>query len=90
MATGTIKRINIDRGFGFIKRDDGGGDVFLHAMQVRGAYTFEQLEMGMRLSFDINNDEAKGPRAFNVRVLGGKESDDVIEMERTKSALSWD
>lgn len=67
--TGTIKRMNIERGFGFITRDDGHGDVFFHAMQVNRSadnLLFAKLEMGMRLAFDVE-DTPNGPRAFAIR-----------------------
>ena len=38
MATGTIARLLIDKGFGFI-RDEGGIEHFFHRSSVRGAVT---------------------------------------------------
>ena len=43
MASGTIKRLVRDRGFGFI-RDDGGQEWFFHRSSVQGS--FDQLNEG--------------------------------------------
>lgn len=62
--TGTVKWFNSKKGFGFITRDDGQGDVFVHfsAIQSRG---FKTLEEGQKVEFEIAQDE-KGPKATNV------------------------
>ncbi len=62
--TGTVKWFNSKKGFGFITRDDGQGDVFVHfsAIQSRG---FKTLEEGQKVEFEISKDE-KGPKATNV------------------------
>ena len=65
MASGTIKRVVRDRGFGFI-RDDGGQEWFFHRSAVH-AENFEALDEGQRVSFD-EEPSAKGPRAANIRV----------------------
>ena len=49
MATGTIKFFNDEKGFGFITRDDGGDDVFVHVRSLNGLAT---LMEGMRVRFD--------------------------------------
>ena len=46
MPTGTIARLLIDKGFGFI-RDEGGIEHFFHRSSVRGA-VFELLREGQR------------------------------------------
>jgi cold shock protein len=66
MATGTIKRLVRDRGFGFI-RDEAGQEWFFHRSSVAGS--FDQLNEGERVSFD-EEPSAKGPRAGNVRSEG--------------------
>jgi len=64
MASGTIKRIQRDKGFGFI-RDSSGQEYFFHRSAVQGS-TFDSLSEGQRVSFD-EEQSPKGPRAGNVR-----------------------
>ena len=63
MATGTIKKVVADRGFGFITGEDGK-DVFCHfsAIQTDG---FKTLKDGQQVTFDVTQGE-KGLRAANV------------------------
>src|SRR5207249_11503116 len=68
MPTGTIARLLIDKGFGFI-RDEGGIEHFFHRSAVRGA-VFELLREGQRVEFTVE-DSAKGPRAGDVRLIEG-------------------
>jgi cold shock protein len=67
MATGTVKWFADDKGFGFIKPEDGGDDVFVHhtAIQATG---FRTLAEGARVEFEITQVQ-KGPQAANVRVI---------------------
>jgi cold shock protein len=68
VATGILKMFNADRGFGFIKPDEGGNDVFVHVSAAEQAGI--QLQQGMRLGFDQETDRKTGkPRAANLRVL---------------------
>ena len=68
MANGTIARLLIDKGFGFI-RDESGVEHFFHRSSVRGA-VFELLREGQRVDFSTE-DSPKGPRAAEVRLLEG-------------------
>ena len=66
MPTGTIARLLIDKGFGFI-RDEGGIEHFFHRSAVRGA-VFELLREGQRVEFSAE-ESSKGPRAGDVRLI---------------------
>jgi CspA family cold shock protein len=62
---GTIKRLVMDRGFGFLSGEDGK-EYFFHRSSVEGS--FEGLQEGQKVSFDIESSAPKGPRASRVRV----------------------
>jgi CspA family cold shock protein len=64
MASGTIKRLAREKGFGFI-RDDGGQEWFFHRSSLQGV-SFDTLQEGQRVNFD-EEQSPKGPRAGNVR-----------------------
>jgi CspA family cold shock protein len=68
MPTGTIARLLIDKGFGFI-RDESGLEHFFHRSSVRSA-VFELLREGQRVEFQAE-DSTKGPRAGDVRLIEG-------------------
>lgn len=61
---GTIKRLIRDRGFGFIRSEDGQ-EVFFHRSALEGL-DFDGLREGEKVSFEMERG-SKGPRAVNVR-----------------------
>lgn len=65
---GTVKWFSAEKGYGFITRDDGGGDVFVHFSGVLGE-GFRSLAEGQRVTFEVT-DGPKGPQAQNVETLG--------------------
>ncbi len=66
MPQGTIKWFSRNKGYGFIKREDGE-DVFVHftALSMDG---FKALNEGDRVEFDIVEKD-KGPQAENVKLI---------------------
>jgi CspA family cold shock protein len=68
--SGTVKFFNGERGYGFIKPDDGGRDVFVHITAVEQA-GMKSLNEGQRIQFDVEPDKkGKGPKAVNLVVTG--------------------
>lgn len=67
-ANGTVKFFNDMKGFGFIQRDDGGEDVFVHisALERSGVGLVTQND---RLAFDIEVDRRGKFSATNVERL---------------------
>ncbi|HEU5432167.1 MAG TPA: cold shock domain-containing protein [Thermomicrobiales bacterium] len=70
MATGTIKTIRDDKGFGFIAPDagQGQGDLFFHRSAVENN-DFDALRVGERVDFTIEPDprDPSRRRAVHVR-----------------------
>lgn len=63
--TGTIKRLYLDKKFGFIVGEDGR-DYFFHVTDVKKPHALAQFEAGQAVCFD-GQDSSKGPRATRVR-----------------------
>jgi CspA family cold shock protein len=64
--TGTVKWYSAAKRFGFIIRDDGGKDIFVHASVLQRA-GIESLSPGQRVTVDIVEGR-KGPEASAIRL----------------------
>ena len=64
VAAGRIKKIIPDRGFGFVRGDDGN-EVFFHRTELT-AVDFDTLQEGEPVTFDVV-ESPKGPRARNLQ-----------------------
>ena len=62
---GTVKKWLDFKGYGFIKPDTGGDDVFIHNSDIKGSY---DLKEGQKVEFDIET-SYKGPKAVNLTVV---------------------
>lgn len=62
METGTVKFFNAEKGFGFIKPDNGGKDLFVHSTAIESGPIAEND----KVEFEIGEGK-KGPCATKVR-----------------------
>lgn len=63
MATGTVKFFNEAKGFGFIKTDDTGKDLFVHVSGL-----VDKVKEDDKVQFDVQEGK-KGPNAVNVKKI---------------------
>ena len=68
MATGTVKWFNPVKGYGFIKPDRAGADIFVHISAVTPLGY--ELRDGEKVTFEVAPDKRTGKeRAINVSVI---------------------
>ncbi|MBI2269680.1 MAG: cold shock domain-containing protein [Bacteroidetes bacterium] len=61
MKTGTIKFFNVSKGYGFVKDDETGQEVFVHATGL-----IDQVRQDDKVTFEIAEGK-KGLNAVNVK-----------------------
>ncbi len=64
-TNGTIKKVQSDRGFGFIAAEDGE-EYFFHRSGLDPSLNFDSLAGGEAVTFEVEKSD-KGPRANRVR-----------------------
>jgi len=62
LAVGTVKWFNAQKGYGFIRPNDGGKDVFVHISAVERA-GLGTLNEGQKVKYDIARDRGKDAAA---------------------------
>lgn len=68
--TGTVKWFDEKKGYGFIKRDSGDGDIFVHYSAITGR-GFRTLNDGDRVEFGVAPGK-QGLTAVNVNKVEGE------------------
>jgi len=58
MAVGTVKFFNTQKGYGFIRPDDGSKDVFVHITAVERAGMRSLME-GQKVSYEVVTERGK-------------------------------
>ena len=64
MEKGTVKWFDNTKGYGFVSRDNGGKDVFVHHSAIEGT-GYKSLDEGQKVQFEVTQGQ-KGDQAVNV------------------------
>jgi len=83
MATGTVKSFNPAKGYGFIKTDTDGADVFVHLSAVRKA-GLADLRKGQKISFEIFDNQGKAA-AKNLHIARAMEDEPDHNLDLAKT-----
>lgn len=67
MSYGTVKWFDSRKGYGFIEKEDGSGDVFAHFLDIVGD-GYRTLNEGDRVEFEITN-SPKGEKATKIKLV---------------------
>ncbi|MDF0522866.1 MULTISPECIES: cold-shock protein [Bradyrhizobium] len=67
MAMGIVKWFNATKGYGFIRPEDGGADVFVHISAVEKA-GYTNLAEGARVSYELVADRSGKMSAEDLRI----------------------
>ena len=67
MAQGVVKWFNAEKGYGFIRPDDGGKDLFVHFSEIQGS-GYRSLDEGQKVEYE-GQEGPKGPQAAGVTVI---------------------
>ncbi len=84
MAKGTIRRLIMDRGFGFIKTEEGG-DLFFHRNELEGV-EFNNLNQGQEVEFEKGRGRDGRPAAVKVRLGEAKVKEELPSTEEITEA----
>lgn len=69
MVKGTVKWFDSRKGFGFITREDGSGDIFVHFSAIKGDDDeFKIIYEGDIVEFEITEGQ-KGPQATDLTIV---------------------
>ena len=67
MAIGQVLMFKTDKGYGFIKPDDGGPNVYVHISSLQ-ASGLDRLEEGQKVSYDLHEQDEK-VSAVNLKLI---------------------
>lgn len=71
MAIGEVKWFNNQKGYGFIKPDDGPSDIFVHVTAVRSS-GLQTLREGQRVEFELHQQADGRTSAQDLKLVDGE------------------
>lgn len=71
VATGKVVWFDAKKGIGFVSKDDGTGDLFVHWSNIV-MEGFKTLKPGQTVSYELGENH-KGVQAINIKVLADAE-----------------
>jgi cold shock protein len=72
-STGVVKWFNPNKGFGFIRPDQGGKDVFVHISALEKA-GIRRLDEGAKVSFELASNKGR-VSAVNIKMADDNNND---------------
>lgn len=88
IKTGEIMRFDPDRGYGFIRPDSGGPDLFMHVSELARNVDPQVIRPRLRVAFEEGYSE-KGPKAVRVSVLGSNSTAARLDVPAPATVASW-
>ncbi len=68
MEQGVVKFFNTTKGFGFIKNEQTGNEIFVHVTALNSG--LKELKEGQKVSYDVEKDQRSNKdRAVNVTAI---------------------
>lgn len=86
MATGKVKWFNNAKGYGFIRPDSEGDDLFVHYSYIC-MDGYKSLKAGQSVTYDIR-EAPKGLHAVNIAIVGEILRDDAELTSQQSAPLS--
>ncbi|HEX4940358.1 MAG TPA: cold shock domain-containing protein CspD [Candidatus Kapabacteria bacterium] len=77
MATGKVKWFNNAKGYGFIRPDTGGEDLFVHYSYIC-MDGYRSLKAGQQVTYDVR-EAPKGLHAMNINMIGAEQKSPTQE-----------
>jgi cold shock protein len=88
IVKGVLKTWKEDRGFGFIKPDDGGKDIFIHISALKGVS--RRPIMGDVIYYQIAKDNRGKYKAVNAQIEGISIAEDKSgDLLKASSSKKW-
>jgi len=86
MATGKVKWFNNAKGYGFIRPDTGGEDLFVHYSYIC-MDGYRSLKAGQQVTYDVR-EAPKGLHAVNIGIVGLEQTQTTEETQSEGSDIN--